>query len=390
MYREVVLNCYLHLFKIFFDIFKLFPLQKKLTFVVSYTENCNYLIKEIRKQSLEYKVILLCKPLTYEFFSNEYPELKVRRFETFNLVHWFNSIYHLSTSKHIIIDNYYGFLSSINFRKSVECIQIWHAVGSFKQFGLKDRSNYKRSKSAIKRFKRVYSKFHKIVVGSEKMANIFKESFGIQEQNILRTGIPRTDFFYDNCLMNHVRNEIYLKYPNLKEKKVITYAPTFRKQQLKEHQLELEIEKLYNELSLSNFILIIKLHPMIRKNITIEEKYKNFIYDFSDYNSTNELLLITDYLITDYSSLPCEFSILNKPIIFFVYDLEEYKITQGLIEGYMDNIPFPVVYKTEQIIKIIKQNEFKENKTKQFSLSWNEYSIGNSSENLIKYIKKNN
>src|SRR5699024_1500932 len=93
-------------------------------------------------------------------------------------ISWIRSIYHLATARVIFIDNYFGFLAATSFKENVTCVQLWHAAGAIKQFGLKDPSNQYRSKRANQRFKKVYKQFHQIVVGSEKMADIMKESFG--------------------------------------------------------------------------------------------------------------------------------------------------------------------------------------------------------------------
>ncbi len=62
--------------------------------------------------------------------------MKSYQFETLSIVNMIEAVYHLTTSKHVIIDNYFGFLSAVKFRKGTECIQLWHAAGAIKRFGL--------------------------------------------------------------------------------------------------------------------------------------------------------------------------------------------------------------------------------------------------------------
>src|SRR5699024_2172673 len=111
-------------------------------------------------------------------------------------VDFMKSIYHLATASHIILDNYYGFLAVANFKKNVKRVQVWHANGAFKRFGLEDLSNKKRSASAIRRFRKVYNNFTHIIVSSKHMENIFNQSFGDGARHYLKTGMPRTDFYF--------------------------------------------------------------------------------------------------------------------------------------------------------------------------------------------------
>ncbi len=77
------------------------------------------------------------------------------------------------------VDNYYGFLAVTTFKPNVSCVQLWHAAGAIKQFALKDPSVQHRSRRAFHRFQVVYNRFNHVVVGSNKMAAIFEQSFGI-------------------------------------------------------------------------------------------------------------------------------------------------------------------------------------------------------------------
>ncbi|NRK74474.1 CDP-glycerol glycerophosphotransferase family protein, partial [Salmonella enterica subsp. enterica serovar Typhi] len=122
----------------------------------------------------------------------------------------------------------------------------------------------------------------------------------------IEVGIPRTDIFFDKTYIEKVRNSFYTKYPILKNKQVILYAPTFRDNKEETSELLLNISYLKEYLE-SDYILIIKLHPSIKNAIDLTN-YEGFIYDFSDYPTMNDLLFIADILITDYSSIPFEYS----------------------------------------------------------------------------------
>ncbi|PAD80578.1 hypothetical protein CHH57_24335 [Niallia circulans] len=100
----------------------------------------------------------------------------------------------------------------------------------------------------------------------------------------------------------------------------------------------------------------------------------------------NDLLFITDILITDYSSIPFEFSFLQKPMIFYPYDLDEYRKTRGFWVPYHELVPGPIAYSTEEIVQFIHLSSFKMEKIANFHQEWNTYSIGNSSKNVVQTI----
>lgn len=307
-------------------------------------------------------------------------------FETLNVFHWLKSIYHLSTSRHILVDNYYGFLAAVEFKIEVQCVQLWHASGALKKFGLEDERIKFRSEKAKQRFIKVYSKFHKVVVGSDEMATIFTKSFNLKEEQILITGVPRTDFFFYDITMQKAKRKLRKKLPILKIKKVVLYVPTYRDKELKNYEIQLDINKIVKELG-GDYVLLLRLHPAVNNTVLIPKRFTNILIDVSSNNyNINELLVIADYLVTDYSSVCFEFSLLQKPIIFFAYDLEEYKQSRGVSEAFEHSIPGPIVRDTDSIIKLLKTNNFDLHAISKYSKTWNKYSNGNSSYNIVQYM----
>lgn len=384
MMKEFLISLYLFCFRISFNLFKWFPLQNKVTFVVSFGTDSVYIYEEMRRQNLSSDVVFLYKGNSLSDLG-DLRGARVIAFETLNIVNLLRAIYHLATSKQVFIDNYYGFLSVVDFKEDVECIQLWHAAGALKRFGLKDRSVLQRSQSAQKRFLNVYKKFNKVVVGSESMAKVFIEAFNLSPESILRTGIPRTDLFYDKRAQDEMISELTTENPDLKNKKVILYAPTYRDGQLNQFEIKLDLDLMEQELG-REYILLLRLHPAIKNVTNYEKRYPGFIYDTSSFPDVNRLLLVTDVLVTDYSSIPYEFALLNKPMVFYPYDLDEYKEQRGLWGDYESIVPGPIVHSTREMVEKIKENAFDLNKIQLFAQNWNRYSKGKSSRNIVDYI----
>lgn len=382
MLREFLIASYLFLVNIIFNISKLFNLQNKTTFVVSFPGNIPMIIEELNNYSLDEEIVVIQANKLSLTLSD--PTVKILQLH--HPLYFIQAIYHLATSRYVMVDNYYGFLAATEFKDEVTCVQVWHAVGAMKQFGLEDMSNELRSDKAIERFKLVYDRFDKVVVGSTHMERIFTTSFGIDdEQRFLRTGIPRTDFFFDHLARQEAVAKFNLDFPLAESRKVILYAPTYRDEQLEDSivSLQLDLDKMYNQFK-SDYILLLRLHPAMNHHFM--NKYPGFIFNVSDYDSINTLLVGSDILITDYSSIPFEFALLNKPMIFYAYDLADYKQNRGLPVDYEASLPGPIALNTDEIISLIKEHNFDLDRVEQFAREWNEYSVGHSTVNLLGYL----
>ncbi|WP_139693484.1 CDP-glycerol glycerophosphotransferase family protein [Sporolactobacillus terrae] len=379
MSKELLIDGYLFLFKVLFNVCKFFPLKKKVVFVCSYTDNSQFVYDELTRREEKTEVVFLCRGKAACDHFAETGE-RIVPIETMRVGAMVRSAYHLATAKVIVIDNYFGFLAAAAFKKTVVCIQLWHACGAFKTFGLEDHSVALRTARARKRFLNVYRHFDKIVVGSDAMQEIFKQSFGLDESHFIHLGIPRTDLFFDLNREKQAEKSLHWLSSG---KKLLLYAPTFRDPPM--HQLALNLAVMKKELA-SDYVLILRLHPLEQKEVDRNIFRDPFIIDGSKWEDVNELLLVTDLLITDYSSIPFEFALLKRPMIFFPYDLHHYEKSRGLRENYTEMVPGPIASSTQELVQMIKKQRFDAQKTAQFSAYWNQYSKGQSSRLVVDYL----
>ncbi|WP_165767950.1 CDP-glycerol glycerophosphotransferase family protein [Virgibacillus indicus] len=380
MIKEIVIAVYLLIFRLIFTVFKMLPLKKKTVFIASFGQNTLFTAEALEKYTDQTVIILKTKKCMLHFDSSA--RRKVIPFRLANPIGWFIAVFHLATSQKVFADNYYGILAAAKFRQHTKCIQLWHAAGAVKKFGLKDLSLGERRPSACRRFKKVYQRFDYVVVGSERMTAIFQEAFGLAGNRFLRKGVPRTDFFFNEEMKIKAKQSITHNFPIITEKKVILYAPTYRDDELTMNQIMIDVDKIYDRLK-EDYILLISIHPAV--TLDDFQMYPDFLFNVSNY-PINHILLISDVLITDYSSVMFEFSLLNKPMVFYAYDLEEYSRTKGLWEDYESLVPGPVVQSTDQIIEVLVKEISSRNMITEFSKEWNTYSNGRSSEALIKAI----
>lgn len=226
-------------------------------------------------------------------------------------------------SKAIITDDYFPLLYALKLRKDTSFIQVWHACGAFKKVGFsRIPKNNKLRQSSL-----THRNYTHVVVSSKDVVDNYAKSFKVQNEIIYPIGVPRTDMFFSKNYIDKAKEMLYNNYPILKNKRVILFAPTFRgrnKQEAYYDFKDIDIDKLYDKLKKDD-IFIFKFHPFIKNKIEINEKYKDKIIDMSNLREINDLLLITDLLITDYSSVIFEYALLNKPILYYIPDYEVYK-----------------------------------------------------------------
>lgn len=358
-------------------LFKPVKPKNHLTLLVSFEENAQALIRSYKAhaESLSYEMTVLYtrhavnlkKELegVGSFYLNEKHPL-----------HLLKAVLILFKSKVVITDNYFLMTSALNRRPQTTCIQVWHANGSLKKFGLEDVTNQNRPASDISRFKKVYRSFDFVTVGSDAMADVFKKSFGIRDGQLLKTGVPLTDVYYEEH-----KPELKHKWP----KKIILYAPTFRDYDMQSFRLPFTEEQLTNALN-GEYMLLVKLHPAVLHQISASFE-SELIKNVSDMR-LHDLLKAADILITDYSSVPFEFALLNKPIFFFTYDLEEYDQKRGLIDNYTSVIPGKACHDSEALLEEMTKKPFRAEEMKRFSDKWNMYSDGNSSSKLLQFAEE--
>jgi CDP-glycerol glycerophosphotransferase (TagB/SpsB family) len=381
--KEIVISFYLFLFKSIFAFFSLFPLKNKTVFLSSFGDNAFFLAKKLAQFPDHQLVFVNQSRCKVDFSEIPTKNKKTYSFETPNILDTLFSAYHIATSKYVFIDNYVAVLSVVQFRKDVTCVQLWHAAGAVKKFGWSDPETRTRSTRAKARFQKVYDRFQHIPVGSQQMAEIFAESFHLGQNRFLYTGVPQTDFYFDAAARAKGLANVKRAYPGIAGKKVILYAPTFRKGSLHKMDLQLDTTEMSKKLG-EGYVLLIRLHPSVQGSSPLPASPS--VISVSQYPRLNELLLASDILITDYSSIPVEFSLLRKKMIFFTYDSVSYSSTHGLWAENSLYFPGPIVKTTAQVIEQILDPETDYKKIEQFSNHWNTYSTGRSSSRLIQAI----
>lgn len=270
----------------------------------------------------------------------------------------------MAAAKYIIIDDYTKMIYPLHMRKDARLIQVWHSTGAFKRMGF---ARMGRKGSTIQT-SLTHRNYTDVIVSSEGVVEDFEEAFGVPASRIHPIGVPRTDVFFDEEYIEKTRNLLYEQYPGLQGKKVVMFAPTFRGETREDAHYPAEflhIATFVKELG-KEYVLGLKLHPFITDRIRIPEEYRDRVIDFSGYREINDLLFVTDILITDYSSVIFEYAFLKKPIVFYVPDLEQYTSDRDFFYPFETYTYGQVARNQEELVSAVKEATFDEGRLQTF------------------------
>ncbi len=227
-----------------------------------------------------------------------------------------------AAAKVIILEDFYPQLHAMDLREDTRVVQLWHACGAFKMFGLSDIGKVSHLEQSTKN----HRSYSTAVVSSKGMIPFYSEAFGIAPKCVSPLGVPRTDIFFDKGYGEKIRARMQDTYPQLVGKKVVLFAPTFRGSGNKDAYYPWErfsVDAFIETLPMDT-ILIIKNHPFVKQKFTCREESRGRVLDLTGQENINDILFLTSLLITDYSSCIFEASLLAVPMLFYVFDLEEY------------------------------------------------------------------
>ncbi|RRG17412.1 hypothetical protein D3P96_07615 [Weissella viridescens] len=304
----------------------------------SLSGNFEYIVNEINRRQDPFNMAFALNGTNYQ----------AKSFWMYTKIAWL-----IGTSKYVLVDDFYPLVYPLKIRKNTELIQVWHAVGAFKKFGF-SRVGLPDGPDPKSKNHRNYTK---AIVSSKHVAPFYAEGFGIDESRVRPLGVPRTDLFFDEKKKATIVQELAEKLPFIHNKKVILFAPTFRGrgQSNGYYPYEwLDFKALHDTLAPLGYVFLFKMHPFIKEAVPIPDAYTDFFFDVSSSREINDLLLTTDVLITDYSSVIFEYSLLKRKSIFFAPDLETYRATRDFYVNYEDFVPGPITSDMSEMISAIQ------------------------------------
>jgi CDP-ribitol ribitolphosphotransferase len=301
--------------------------------------------------------------------------------------------YWLATSRLIIVDDFFFPIYVVTPREGTTRVQTWHASGPFKKFGYsalgKDwgvaLSTWFPSAGRRTPPVRVHANYDICLVGSRAAVPAFAEAFRLPEDRfVFELGIPRTDALFGAERIERTVEALHRHYAIPADRKVVLYAPTFRGATVSAaRQPEgVDLDQLRAAIG-RDWVLLLRQHPFVRAPSATSSRADGFVIDVSDHPEINELLLVSDALITDYSSVIFEFSLLGRPMVFFAPDYAEYEQERGLYFDYRAFVPGPVFVTTEALAEYLGGGHLDTQSSVAFAKHWFDVADGHASERFV-------
>lgn len=353
---------------------KLIPLKKQIVYISMQSDDISLdfkLLKEdIEKKDKNIRQVFLCKKMKSGL--NKKSDYVIYVLKMIGYV--FKAMFYLATSKVCITESYCVPISILKHKKELKIIQIWHASGAVKKFGYQILDKQEGKSKEVAQLMCMHKNYNYIIAPSNATKEIFCQAFNMSKDNVVKLGLPRLEYITNDKFDKS--EEIYKEYPELKEKNVILYVPTFRK----EKQIDLT-EILNYDLDTNKYRMIIKLHPL--ENTDVPEKFK-----IDKKYLSYDLLKIADYIITDYSAILIEASCLEKPMFVYLYDIKQYSEDRGLNINLKKELSTFTSNSFSDIMSKIEKNDYNVREVTNFKNKYIEIDPTNTISELSKFIFK--
>ncbi len=235
-------------------------------------------------------------------------------------------MYHLATSMVCVVDGYIVPVSVLSHRPTLTVVQMWHALGAIKQFGLQSVGRPSGRSSQVASAMKMHRNYDIVLCGSPAWVPAFAEAFGVEQPAVLPLGLPRVDYLVASAAAladgSHPEplQRLVARFPRLADatKTIVLYAPTFRKDS------EGAYSAVADAFSDDRFTLVVKPHDLETAMLEGANVIDATGVDVVD------LILLADVVITDYSAVAMEVCSAGRPLYFYVYDIDDYSAAHGL------------------------------------------------------------
>lgn len=283
----------------------------------------------------------------------------------------------------IVLDDTFTPLNWVELTEQVRIVQLWHASGAFKTVG------YSRAGKPgdLNPFFRTHKNYTGAIVSGDVDVPFYAEAFGIPEDRVVPTGIPRMDRFFDETARAAGVTAARAAFPAIVGRETILFAPTYRGESIRDASYgfeHLDYAAFHALCVERDAVVIIKMHPFVQEPLAIPEPFRDRLVDGSAAGiDVNDLMFAVDLVITDYSSIVFEFSTLGRPMLFFAYDLDEYVATRDFYAPFESFVPGRIVRTFPELLDAIRREDYESEKVAAFAANHFAHLDGGSTDRVI-------
>ncbi|MEG0273541.1 MAG: CDP-glycerol glycerophosphotransferase family protein [Longicatena sp.] len=359
--KKAVLTCLLQVCNFFFRMCSI--KQNRITFISLTADHLEQdfleidkLLREDNKYDLHYNLIVFKKTLKDDFMY---------------MLNCIRQLYEINVSKLIILNDN-NFVVSTFKREGTYVLQTWHACGAIKKFGNQIERQYP------------VRNYDGVLANSTYWKDAYHEAFGVKQEQVIITGMPRVDKLCDEEIVSSYKERFYEKYPQYRDQYKVLYAPTFRGNIIKGLRYDdLDLASVMFQLP-SDYVMFYKMHPLLADASLKEgERIVNVSHE-----DLYMLLCACDCLITDYSSILFDYSLLGKKAICYASDYEDYQQTIGFNVQYQKEMPSKICTNEQELIEQLSECSFDEGKMKKFQEMFMPFDDGGNAKRVYAHIQK--
>ena len=283
----------------------------------------------------------------------------------------FGDMWHIASAKVVIVDTYSIPVSCLKHKGDLKVVQIWHALGAVKKFGLQSAGKAQGRDSGVAKAMCMHQNYDYVIAPSSRTGKFYCKAFGCKDENIKIFSLPRVDVLVSG---ESRRDEFINLNPQFKDKKIVAYLPTFRDND------DLYARQLFEAFEdVDEIELVISAHPLSKTAASGKYTFNG------DFNS-RDLMLLSDVNITDYSACAFEASLLNKPLYFYVPDYDIYTAEQGLNVDVKNEIPLYTFDYPSDLITAITGEDYRLETLSIFSKNFVEKTGTDNTSRLAEFI----
>ena len=351
--------------QIIYNIFKIFPARDRVCFFSrqsdTLTKDFDLLQKELKRVSPMTEQKTIC----HRFRDGRDGVLRFA-------IDQIRSLYFLATSEVCVLDAYWPAVCMLRHRDGLTVIQIWHSVGKIKRSGYQTLGTKSGRNALLAKALCMHKNYTYIISGGSAWESGYCEAFNVTPNRLKPFGLPRLDWIIGQP---EIRPELEQKYPEIKNKTVVLYAPTYRKYPISAH---LELSSLFAG---EKYAFICRLHPNQVFDEELPDEFRKY-----DKEGIFSLIQACDYLITDYSSLALEASALGKRTIYYLFDHDRYIRENGLNIDPAEEMPGCSFERGEDVFEAVESEKYDEKELRMYQERFLPDDLGHSTERIISLI----
>lgn len=329
--KSLIVNVCKALLALVYAVMKLFPSKDKIVFLSrqSNSPGVDFLLleQELKRSYPRYLTVMMCRMIPNGLLG-----------KIGYAFHILRQMYQLATSKVAVLDTYCIPVSLLKHKKSLKVIQIWHAMGCLKRFGLSSTGRAQGRDEELAKAMNMHKNYDCALCSGPECAAPFAEAFGMSQDRMIPIGLPRIDYLTEEQYTSASRGAILAAYPQLDNgMENIVYVPTFRRGEgLGDEYMEAAFDRIRRVVDYSRYNLIIKAHSGEERIFTDSAENRQDGNRFMGM----DFIALADFIVSDYSAIIFEAAVAGKPVVLYCFDWDEYDAGRGFYIDYFNDIPF--------------------------------------------------